>query len=44
MVINTKGKKVTSEELDKIMDDYQKEMMKNFRDWPGGRGVMIMRN
>lgn len=40
--INTKGKKVTPEQLDKIKKDHQAEQMKNFRGrGPGGRMMII---
>lgn len=41
--VNSKGKKVTPEQLKKIKDDHQAEQMKNFRGGSPGGPVMIMR-
>lgn len=40
--INSKGKKVNPEQLDKIKKDHQAEQMKNFRGGPGGGGRPII--
>jgi|GEM_PF-1191373 len=44
MKINSKGKKVTREQLDKLKKEHQAEQMKNFRGGPaaGGRPMIIM--
>jgi GLPGLI family protein len=40
--INSKGKKVTAEQLQKVKDDHMAEMRKNFRGGGGGGQMMIM--
>ncbi len=41
MKINSKGKKMSPEQLDKLKKEHQAEQMKNFRGGPGGGRVII---
>ncbi|ADQ18494.1 GLPGLI family protein [Leadbetterella byssophila] len=40
--INSKGKKMTPEQLEKLKKEHMAEQMKNFRGGPGGGGMVIM--